>query len=254
MKSVSFGNMNNLKVLLFDLETSPNLSWTFGGKYEVNVTAFEKEGYILCFAYKWLGEKTVHSYSLRDLTRKQLVTKLRDLFDEADVLIAHNGNSFDIKMSNREFTYFKLTPPSPYRTLDTKVIAKNKFRFTSNKLDDLGEYLGLGRKIDTGGIELWLGCMEGDTNAWSKMIKYNKQDVVLLEKVYLRLLPYIERHPRLDKTNNKTCPNCGSNKVEARGYLELSNGFRRHKYWCRNCGRWSSGEQERTIDKENILR
>ncbi len=37
--------------------------------------------------------------------------------------------------------------------------------------------------------------MNKDPAAWKVMEKYNKQDVLLLEKVYDRLLPWIKSHP-----------------------------------------------------------
>lgn len=235
------------KILLIDLETMANLSWVWG-KYEQNVIAYEKEWYMLSFAYKWLGESKVSVKSLPDYRGynraknddRALVKDLWELFDQADIIIAHNGNSFDIKKSNAKFIEHGLTPPSPYKVIDTKTVAKKYFKFNSNKLDDLGNILGLGRKIDTGGFDLWLGCASGDKKSWDKMCKYNKQDVLLLEKVYLRLRNWIINHPRTsDSPINEKCPNCGSNHLQKRGFT-LNKTTKLQRWQCQSCSSWHS--------------
>jgi len=242
-----------MKILLFDIETTPLLGYTWG-KYEQDVISFVKENHLLCFAYKWLGERAVHAYSLPDFpgykkdreNDRQLVQKLWDLFDEADAVIAHNGIDFDIKVANAFFARHGLRPPKPFKSIDTKREAKKRFRFNSNKLDDLGNYLGLGRKIDTGGIALWYGCMAGDASAWRKMVAYNKQDVVLLEKVYLKLRPWMETHPNLNVLEGRrdACPNCGGGHLQARGW-NISRVARARRFQCRDCGAWSTGKREK---------
>lgn len=129
-----------------------------------------------------------------------------------------------------------LPPPAPYKQLDTKKIAKKYFSFTSNKLDDLGRYLGIGQKLDTGGYGLWLGCEEGDPKAWKKMKRYNKQDVVLLEEVYLKLRPWIANHPAVDNRDN--CPKCNSANMQKRGY-GFNKTSKYQRFQCMDCGGWS---------------
>src|SRR3990167_5663814 len=105
------------RVLLFDIETSPNLAYVWA-KWQQDVIEYKKEKELLCFAFKWLGEKRVKSFSLRDLSQKELVRKLHSLFDAADILVAHNGDNFDIKAANSFFLHEGFTPPSPYKTFD----------------------------------------------------------------------------------------------------------------------------------------
>lgn len=240
-----------MKILLFDIETTPNLSWTWG-KYEQDVIKFKDEGHLLCFAYKWLGQN-IRFVSERTHGKKGVVKELYKLFNEADVVIAHNGDSFDIKMSRKFFVRHGLPPHKPFISIDTKKLAKRYFRFNSNKLDDLGEYLGLGRKVETGGMDLWFKCMEGDRQAWRLMEKYNRMDVELLEKVYLKLRSW-DSTIHIINVNNKTCPSCGSTKVQKRGF-DFNNGFKYQRFQCSSCGRWSRGNNiERIIDKENLLK
>src|SRR3990167_9203428 len=149
---------NNSKILFFDIETMANLVYTWG-KYEQDVIAYQRHWYMLTYAYKWLGEKKAYCHSLPEyplykrnrFDDKQLVKSLWKLFNEADIIIAHNGNQFDIKKANARFIKHKMSPPNPYKTLDTKLIAKRYLKMDSNKLDDIGDYFNIGRKINTGG-------------------------------------------------------------------------------------------------------
>ena len=241
------------KILTFDIENSPNLAYVWG-KYEQNVLDYEQEWRMLSFAYKWLGEKTTHALSLPDFeTYKrdkaddyELVLELWYLLDEADIVIGHNSDRFDIRKTNARFIAHGFKPPAPYKTIDTLKIARKHLMLNSNKLSHLSEYLGIGSKLETGGFGLWLGCMNGNMKAWKKMVSYNKQDVILTEAVYKKLLPWITNHPNVNVFDEKlgACPNCASKKIQKRGwnFTQLS---KRQRYQCMSCGRWSSGKIER---------
>ena len=92
------------KILFFDIETAPNMSYVWG-QWQQDVIDHVQEWYILCFSYKWEGEKKTHVVSLNDfdLYSKDLendlnvVQKLWELLDEADIVIGHNSDAFDIK-------------------------------------------------------------------------------------------------------------------------------------------------------------
>lgn len=233
------------KILLFDIETAPSLGWVWG-KWEQNVLDFQQEWYMLSFVAKWLNGKTItaalpdfRGYKKNPENDKELAKKLWNLFDEADILIAHNGDKFDIKKANARFTFHKLPPPSPYKSIDTLKVARRHFNFTSNKLDDLGKYLGYGRKLTHTGFHLWQGCMKGDKKAWKKMVQYNKRDVELLEKIYLHFRPWITNHANLAiHTDAKVCPRCQSKNLQSRGF-GFSNNAKYRRFRCNDCGGWS---------------
>jgi len=240
------------KVLLFDIETAPNLGYVWA-KYQQNVIEYHQEWYILSVAWKWLGEKTTHVKGLLDMGNnlytkkgddKALTELIANLFNEADVVVAHNGDGFDIKKVNAKILENGLPIPSFYKSVDTLKVARKYFKFNSNKLDDLGNILKVGRKQEHQGFKLWLGCLEGDEKSWKKMKAYNKQDVVLLEQVYLKLRPWIENHPNLNLITGSmgACPKCTSTNVIKRGfgYTKVSMY---QKYQCLDCGGWSSGER-----------
>jgi RNase_H superfamily len=230
-------------ILLLDIETAPNLGYVWG-KWEQNVIDFKHDWYVLSFAYKWLNEKKIHvkalpdypGYSSRRENDKRLVVDIWKLLDIADVVIAHNGDRFDLRKSNARFISHGLRPPSPYKSVDTLKIARRHFKFDSNRLDDLGSYLGVGRKLPHTGKHLWLGCMNGDKRAWTTMRRYNRQDVALLERVYLKLRPWSSAHPNLNLyTRASACQVCQSPKIARNGRRALRTGYRQ-QFRCQSCG------------------
>lgn len=229
------------KVLLFDIETSPNVGLTWG-RYEQDVLHFKKEWELLSIAWKWLGEKSTHvrtRLNYKDRSDKAITAALWALLDEADIVIAHNGRKFDARKSSAKFLEHGMPPPSPYKVIDTVLVARSKFHLNSNKLDDLGKLLGVGRKKHHGeGIDLWLRCMAGDRKAYATMAAYNKQDVVLLEKVYLKLRPWMGAQGDVHMVDG--CPKCGSKHLQSRGFkATVASKYR--QYQCQNCGAWSRG-------------
>lgn len=241
------------KILFFDIETSPSLGFSWG-KWEQNIIKFKEHWFILSYSAKWFnGKQTTRGlidyprYRNHKHSDKAIVKDMWDLFDKADILIAHNGDQFDIKKVSAKFSYHGLPPPSPYVTVDTKKIAKRYFGFLSNSLDDLGDYLRLGRKVHHEGFELWEKCMAGDSSAWRRMKKYNAQDVLLLERIYQRFLPFMKNHPNMGAwTKNRVCPKCGSVNVHSRGYEIVPSG-RYQRLQCHSCGAWSREVKNRII-------
>jgi hypothetical protein len=234
------------RILIYDVEVTPSLGWVWG-KWQQDVIKFKDEWYMMCFAYKWLGEKQTHIVAQPDfkLYKKdkqndyEVVKKLWELFNEADAVVAHNGNSFDQKKSQARMIIHGFDPPAPYKQVDTKLVARRHFNFNSNKLDDLGTYFKLGNKVQTGGFDLWLGCMAGDKKCWEKMKKYNKQDVVLLEKIYLKMNPWDKQALPMNVMENKPdkCPKCAVGKMyKGMSYYSVKSGAQYQYRRCNNCG------------------
>lgn len=239
-----------MKILLLDIETSPSKAYIWGLWQEVtSCTMIDKDWFILCYAAKWLNNKAIYSASLPDYTigykknsenDKELLLSLWKLLDEADIVIAHNGINFDRKKINARFIINGITPPSPYRMIDTLEVARREFAFTSNKLADLCKFLGIGEKIDTGGFQLWKDCLAGLRPAWKKMVQYCRHDIILLESAYLALRPFIYNHPNVavnDADTSPCCGRCSSLKLTFRGYA-YSNTGQYHRFVCNDCGGW----------------
>lgn len=239
-----------MKILLFDIETSPMLSYIWSLWDETrSMEKVENDWYVMSWSAKWLGDKKTivkalpdyPSYKKDKQNDKLLLKDLWDLLDEADIVIGHNSMKFDCRKVNARFLSHNMTPPSPYRSIDTLKQAKAHFNFTSNKLNDLGVALGVGKKIPTGGFELWRGCLNDNRKSWALMKKYNKQDVDLLEKIYLKMRPYMKNHPNIsldDVDDRIRCPACGSYNIQRRGY-SYTNSSKFARLHCEECGKWS---------------
>lgn len=241
------------RVLFLDIETAPSLGWVWQ-KWQTDVIDFAQHWYLLSFAWKWLGDKDVSCRALPDYSGYKrnhnndlhLVRDLHDLLDRADIIVAQNGDSFDIKKANARIIFHRLPPPSTYKTVDTLKLARKYFKFESNRLGDLGKFLGVGSKLPHTGFQLWAGCMEGDEDSWRLMREYNKADVALLEEVYYKLRPWAVNHPNLGLYANpsdpqRACPTCQSDRIQKRGfnYAKLQV---RQRWQCLDCKSWFSGK------------
>jgi len=243
--------MENLKTVFLDIETAPNLGWVWG-KWEQNVLDMKSDWYILSYGYKWAHEKKVITRGLIDFPEYQkdkendykLVKELWDILNEADIVVAHNGDAFDLPKINTRFISHGLTPPAPYKTVDTLKIARKNFAFDSNKLDDLGRYLGIGRKLPHTGFHLWKGCMIGDPESWRVMKKYNGHDVELLEELYYLVRAWDKKHPHVNQGQAEVCPKCGSDNVQRRGF-NFTLLSKKQRYQCRDCAGWFEGGAKR---------
>jgi hypothetical protein len=229
-----------MKILLLDIETAPNTAYVWRlFKENIPLQRLKETSYVLCWAAKWLDEPDVMFASTYKGGVMKMLTKIHALLDEADVVIHYNGKAFDIPILNKEFLIYGLPPPSPCKHVDLLQVAKDKFRFVSNKLDHVAQQLDLGQKHDTS-FELWIGCMNDDPTSWVIMEEYNKQDVILLERVYRKFRPWIRNHPNtnLFAETPTLCPNCGSVHIQKRGFTYTTIG-KYQRFWCKDCGNWS---------------
>lgn len=229
-----------MKIVFWDLECSPNTGYTWE-KYQQNVIKFTKFSELLSVAIKFADNKKVVCKTradFNDKTDRSLCIWAKKQLDKADIRIAHNGDEFDEKKFEARLIVHRLGRLKPSPTVDTKKVAKRYAKFVSNSLADLGQQLGLGNKESTGGFELWEKCMAGNKTAFKRMAKYNKKDVVLLEKVYYRMLPFMVTHPNVAALNGKDgCPKCGSGNVYIRGVRANARGLS-HQMHCRKCDGW----------------
>lgn len=248
-----------MKILLLDIETSPNKVFCWG-LWDQNIATNQivEAGGTLCWAAKWYNERKLHFSSLQKHTKKDMLTKIHALLEEADAVVHYNGTKFDIPTLNKEFILIGLNPPANYKEIDLLRVARRRFRFPSNKLDYIAQALGLGSKTKHIGMGLWKGCMNGEKASWKVMEKYNKQDVNLLEKVYLRMLPWIQNHPNYGLYTDETrpmCRNCGHDKLIKRGTEHTTVG-KYQRYKCKKCGTWMRGATllNSSEDRKKLLR
>jgi uncharacterized protein YprB with RNaseH-like and TPR domain len=246
-----------MKMLYLDIETFPNTVFTWGlFNQNVGLDQIVASGRTACWAAKWEGERTVLYSGLQEDTEIDMVTKVWHLLDEADIVVHYNGRKFDIPILNKEFIQHGLRPPTPYQQVDLLETARRQFRFVSNKLDYVAQFLGLGAKLQHKGMKLWVGCMDGDPADWRKMKKYNIQDVHLLPKLYKKLLPWINNHPNMalySTEDVEVCTNCGSDHLHMKGMEHLATqSYQRYK--CVDCGTNLKGRTTAlTIEKRRTI-
>lgn len=235
------------KVLLIDIETAPLLVHCWGlFDQNIGLNQVKSDWHILSFSAKWLHDapkKTIYmdQRNIKNIEDdSKLLKEVWKLLDEADIVISQNGIRFDTKKLNARFILNGMQAPSSFKQIDTLVIAKKHFGFTSNKLEYMSDKLCTKYKKQTkrkfAGFELWKECLAGNKQAWQEMEKYNKYDVLALEELYLKLIPW-------DSTVNfslyydndiQTCT-CGSTEFKHIGFHYTPSGkFQRFR--CKKCG------------------
>lgn len=231
-----------MKILLIDIETAPNLAhvWALWDQ-NIGLPQLLESGYMLSWSAKWYGNDEIMYRSLEDYTKEQMLVYLWDLLDDADAVVHYNGRKFDVPWINGEFVQLGFLPPAPYRQVDLLETVKKQFKFPSNKLEYVVKALGVGEKQKNSGHELWVKCMANLPNAWNEMREYNIQDVVILEALYTKLIPWVKGHANHGLFSDGTepiCPNCGSKHLQKRGFTHtLASIYQRYR--CTDCGHWS---------------
>jgi hypothetical protein len=237
--------------LVYDLETSYILTYTFSLYPEsISHNNIVKDWHIHCASWKWVGEDKVYTAIEKDGCDFNIVDKLSKAINEADYVIAHNGDKFDIKkLGTRVIAHKKrgAKPLPPLPSVDTLKEARRIGAFTSNRLDYLGEYLGVGRKLQNS-PNLWRDAFLGNKKALKEMATYNIQDVLLLEEVYLELKAFMKNHPNYNVLmgTDSQCPSCGSGDLTRRGY-SVTKTARKPRFQCNACGSWSTGTKSEHI-------
>lgn len=227
--------IRKVKRLFADIETSPNIVLAFSAGYGLNINhdsiIFERN--VICIGYKWEGEKKVHVLRWdRDQDDRKMLIDFFKIAEEADEIVAHFGNGFDIPWLRTRCLKHRLNPIPLYKTVDTKALASKYFYFNSNKLDYVSEFLGHGRKLKTD-FDLWKRVlMKNDQTALNYMCKYCGVDVLRLEKVFKDIQPYVRprSHAGVMAGRDKwTCPRTGSTKVIKSKTLVTASGTIQHQ-------------------------
>lgn len=243
-----------MKVLVFDLETAPASSYIWQAWNQnpgANLDMIQSDWFVLTWSAKWLFEGEVFHAKLtpeeaiaQDDSR--IMRSLWELFNEAQVVIAHNALKFDIKKANTRWLAAGLTPPLPYQVVDTLVHARKRFSMLSNRLDYLARFFGIEGKLKHEGFKMWDKAYKGDPQALDDMSRYNDQDVWLLEEVYLKMRAWIKPHPNVGlyiSDEVSRCATCGSDDLHWEGqYATYVNTF--DAYRCNCCG--SIGRSRKT--------
>lgn len=250
---------NNAKILILDIETAPNIAAVWGFRKQfVSFDMIGTDWYILAFAAKWLGSDKVIYKDKRDSWNnqddRQLLRQLHSLLHQADIVVAHNGDNFDLRAIDARLIIENFPPRPPIHSVDTFKESRKRFRFPSHSLEYVTSRLLPDRpdlqKIKSAkfpGYKLWKGCLEGNQEAWAEMEAYNRQDVVSLEALYLKLRGWMTGHPNValyDEPVAPTedpapkCSHCGSTNLRRNGTRKTKVSGVYQRYKCMDCGAW----------------
>ena len=231
----------NRKRLFFDIEVSANIGlfWQSGFKLNIGPESIIKERAIICICYKWEDSKEVHSLEWDSKQcDKKLLEKFVKIANEADELIGHNGDRFDLSWIRTRCLFHRIPMFPKYVTIDTLKISRSKFKFNSNKLDYIAKFLGVGQKIKTD-YGMWKDIMLNKCKvSMAKMVKYCKMDVIVLEKVFKELSNHIEAKTHYGVTfgaDRGSCPECGSDEITINKRRTSASGVKKVQYICKTC-------------------
>lgn len=253
--------MRKPKIIIFDLEILPNLNealkvWTqlsqFPGKtMKATITSIINAG------WKEYGSKKTHCINAWDFPEwdddinndKQVCLAIKEVLEDADAVVTHNGKRFDWKYLQTRLTIHGIPPLGKIHHIDTCSIARANLYLFNNKLSTVGQFLADDNKMQHEGWDLWVKVHGRDPKAMKTMEKYCKQDVKLLEKVYDELLPFIKNAPNrnLFRSHKQwddcvtVCPSCGSEKLKSKGWRTTKTKMYR-RFQCKDCGSYSTSD------------
>lgn len=230
-----------VKRLFYDIETAPNLVWSWRIGFNINLSHdnIVKERRIICIAYKWEGSDRV--YSLRwdkNQDDREMLTNFLIIANEADELIAHYGDGFDLPWIRARCLIHGLEPLPLYKTVDTKAWASKYFYFNCNKLDYLSKVFGFDGKTETD-YKLWLDVLAGKKSALDYMCKYCRDDVARLQEVWnkLRFAVRPKTHVGVFGGGERWhCAHCGSKNVRLSKKRVTASGTIQYQMQCMDCG------------------
>jgi hypothetical protein len=239
--------MSGPKILLLDIETAPILAHVWGlWDQTVGLNQIKSDWHLLSWSAKWLNDPpTKVMYEDQRKAKNieddsKLLKSLWKLLDEADIIITQNGKSFDQKKIFARFILSGMKPPSTFKHIDTKLLAQKHFAFTSNRLEYMSDKLCTKYKKlkhnKFAGFDMWKECLAGNQAAWKEMEKYNKHDVLALEELYTKLIPWDSSiNFSLYHEGEEHVCSCGSTDFSKNGFAYTAAG-KFQRYVCNKCG------------------
>ena len=241
--------------LFLDIETSPIQVFVFRLNDKSNAyishKSIIKDAGIICICWKWAGTKRVHSLTWdAKQSDKAMLKKFIPILDSATEIVMQGGDRFDLPWIRTECLVHGIPMAPKYPTVDTLKKSRQKFYFPSNRLDYLGNRLIGENKLPTT-FGLWRDIvLHKSERSLRTMVRYCKQDVLLLEKVFDRMAPYIESASSIARYASD-CPECGSSKTVVQAKRKRASGSVHITFRCKDCGRHHTMPESRfNSDKE----
>lgn len=242
------------KLCFFDIETALLEVYThyIGSKCSIFHNQIKQDKRVICISYKEVGWKKPKTLVWDNGDDTEMLKQFQKIADQYPVLIAQNGDEFDIKVLNGRMWVLQLPAFKNIHSLDTLKMSRYNMKLTSHKLDYKLKMLG-----DTGKDKMemqdWIDVQNGDKAALAKMVKYCEKDVIGLEQVFWSLLPYVNKLPFslgvLINGDRESCPQCGSSHVIGNGARPSHAGLKQ-RWQCKDCANnWTDTRLKKTTDR-----
>lgn len=229
----------SIRRLFFDIEVSYCKGWFWRPSYNTSISYNQilEHAKIICISYKWEGQDKIYNLKWDSKKNdKSILEKFIKIVEQADEIVGHNSDKFDIKWIRTRCIFHGIQMFPRYNSFDTLKFFRSHTNQPSNRLDDIGDYFGIGRKIKNE-EGLWIKVIENnDRKALNRMVKYCDNDVLLLERVYTLSKPYSLN--KIHTTGIKSdCPECGSDNVKLWGMFYTAGGTSKQRLKCNDCGK-----------------
>jgi hypothetical protein len=248
--------MAGFKVMPLDIETAPMEAFVWDGKVEyVGHGMVEQHTTVLCASYRDPADSKIKTVSVSPATArtvrndravcKHVHSLLTHCGEENIIILAQNGDRFDLPKLKARFIYYRFRPLPPLKSIDTLKLLK-QFRFDYNRLDFIDKHLnGIG-KVETRGFPMWRDIIstrstpEKRKAAMKEMLSYCEGDILALERVYAAILPYADlpHNANLWQRTYLHCPNCGKDglRYAEKPHFTRVRAYRRMS--CKFCHKW----------------
>lgn len=261
-QSTSNSPKSGLTILYWDLESSLIEGMFFRlWKENIPFNRVTKQSHLLSHSYAFNDGEVVGSRLTPEQVKTgddfDLVVKMIEAINKADIMVTFNGKKFDTKLLNTRALYWGLPPINYPKHIDLFEQAKRVFKFPSNSMQNISKYLGLDGKIQTSGTQLWERCANWKeyqqcNNALEELMIYGNQDIEATRDLYKQLQGWMKGIPNVstitnvvESTASLRCIHCGSEdvfKVDQKTYTSTSSFdlYRCNENDCRGLSRVTS--------------
>lgn len=224
--------------------------------YDIEASGLEADwDTALCLGYSWYGSDKVSCISLLDTNKKcaecgridtlsdaALMGKMREILLQADVLVSwygREGRGFDSRFINARMLAADL-PAMPLMTqIDLHVLARDRFKFSSNRLANVQRFLKLNEVKTPLEADIWQKARVGDVKSLKYVMDHCRQDIKVLRDAYTILRPWVVNHPRILQ-GDRVCPVCGQSTLVIERYKVSRAMGKRVTMRCTRCGAYDT--------------
>lgn len=124
---------------------------------------------------------------------KEIVRRTNTVIREHDVVVAHNGQRFDLPFLRTRAMRWGLPALEEPKIVDPLAILWRKHRLRSNRLGALSDILGLSDKKTPLDLSVWADAMlNGSKSAMDLIVEHCEADVRVLSGVLPHVTPYVK--------------------------------------------------------------